>query len=65
MVRGLFQELIVNGCMKDAVALAMAEPRKEKLQGNFMCKGPVAEKSLYVCVVSLSPDGREAHGKLG
>lgn len=44
---------------------AMAEPRKEKLQGNFMCKGPEAEKSLYIWVMSLSQDGREVHGKLG
>lgn len=44
---------------------AMAEPRKEKLQGNFMSKGPEVEKSLHVCVVSLSPNGREVHGKLG
>lgn len=44
---------------------AIAEPRKEKLQGNFMGKGPEAEKSFYVRVVSLFQDGRGVHGKLG
>lgn len=49
---------MVNGCMKDAVEPAMAEPRKEKLQGNFMCKGPEAEKSL-LCLDCESLPGWE------